>query len=177
MLTFLVSEAVLFGSLIYAYIHLRLHAGQWPPPGMPHFHLLLPSINSVILIGSGFVAHYALVAFRQGRLDAFRRLMAVTMVMGAAFLGGQAWEYTHVGFGLSSGLLGSTFFTITGLHGAHVTGGLILLAYLLFREWRDRRIGLARPSGGTSGMAPAATYYWHFVDGVWVVIFFVIYLL
>ena len=106
------------------------------------------------------------------------------------FLGGQAWEYTHAGFGLSSGLTGSSFFTLTGLHGFHVTGGLLLLVYLFFarpRDRRRRRPGPPQPrhrhrrrcarGTGTSGMVEAATYYWHFVDAVWVVIFVVVYLL
>jgi cytochrome c oxidase subunit 3 len=108
------------------------------------------------------------------------------VILGAVFLGGQGWEYTHAGFGLSSGLTGSSFFTLTGLHGAHVTAGILLLVYLLFRSARDRRREAAQGGGaaavvargtGTAGMAEAATYYWHFVDAVWIVIFVVVYLL
>jgi cytochrome c oxidase subunit 3 len=102
------------------------------------------------------------------------------------FLGGQAWEYTHAGFGLSSGLTGESFFALTGLHGAHVTVGILLLVYLLFRAAHDRRRRTAEPTGaaaaiargtGTAGMVEAATYYWHFVDAVWILIFTVVYLL
>jgi cytochrome c oxidase subunit 3 len=177
MLVFLASEAVLFGSLIYAYIHLRLHAITWPPEGMEPLDVGFPAFNTGVLIASGVVAHYALEAYRKGKLVATRVLLVVTIVLGAAFLGGQAYEYGIVGFGLSDGLMGSTFFTLTGFHGAHVTGGLLILVAMYLRTVRDNRAGLAIPDRGSGDMMAAGTYYWHFVDAVWVVLFFVVYLL
>jgi cytochrome c oxidase subunit I+III len=185
-LLFLGSETVLFGALIGADLHLRIHSGL--TLGI-HGRLptTLPIVNTVILMTSGIAAHYALTSYRKGRTAWFRFCLVATMVLGAVFLGGQAWEYTHAGFGLSSGLTGESFFALTGLHGAHVTAGLLLLGYLFFRAARDRR---RRPAGepgsaaaaiargtGTPGMVEAAVYYWHFVDAVWVVIFVVVYLL
>ncbi len=185
-LLFLGSETVLFGALIGADLHLRIHSGL--TLGI-HGRLptTLPIINTVILMTSGVAAHYALTSYRKGRTAWFRFYLVATMVLGAVFLGGQAWEYTHAGFGLSSGLTGQSFFVLTGLHGAHVTAGLLLLGYLMFRAAHDRR---RRPAGepdgaaaavargtGTLGMVEAAVYYWHFVDAVWVVIFVVVYLL
>jgi cytochrome c oxidase subunit I len=185
-LLFLGSETVLFGALIGADLHLRIHSGL--TLGI-HGRLptTLPIVNTVILMTSGIAAHYALTSYRKGRTAWFRFCLVATMVLGAVFLGGQAWEYTHAGFGLSSGLTGESFFALTGLHGAHVTAGLLLLGYLFFRAARDRR---RRPAGepgsaaaaiargtGTPGMVEADVYYWHFVDAVWVVIFVVVYLL
>jgi cytochrome c oxidase subunit 1 len=179
-LAFIGSEVVLFGSLIAADIHVRIHTGTLVPRAP--LKLGLPIVNTVVLLSSGVVVHYALVAYRQRRAGRFRFLLVLTILLGAGFLGGQAWEYTHVGFGLSSGLLGTTFFTLTGLHGLHVTAGLLVLVYLLFRsarEGRPRAVPDVEDSAraGAAGMAEAGTYYWHFVDAAWVAIFVVVYLL
>jgi cytochrome c oxidase subunit 1 len=187
-ITFIGSEVVLFGALIAADLHLRIHdsfvtltttSGRLP--------VTLPIVNTVILMTSGVTAHYGLTSYRKGRQAWFRFYIVLTMILGAVFLGGQGWEYTHAGFGLSSGLTGESFFTLTGLHGAHVTVGLLLLAYLLFRNAGDRSrrpapagdgpaAAIARATG-TPGMVESAVYYWHFVDAVWVAIFIVVYLL
>jgi cytochrome c oxidase subunit I len=186
MLVFIGSEVVLFGALIAADLHLRIHNNEVTLGNPGRLPITLPLINTVILMTSGIAAHYALTSYRKGKTAWFRFCLVATVILGAVFLGGQAWEYTHAGFGLSSGLLGSSFFTLTGLHGAHVTAGILLLVYLLFRAARDRRRRAAAPPGaaaaiargtGTAGMVEAATYYWHFVDAVWVVIFVVVYLL
>ena len=94
-----------------------------------------------------------------------------------AFLSGQAWEYSHLGFGLTAGTAASSFFLLTGFHGLHVACGIGVLVYLLVRSSRERRRGQGATSPGTSGMVDAGTYYWHFVDAVWVVVFVVVYLL
>ena len=178
-LAFIGSEVVLFGSLIAADIHVRIHNGSLSREPL---ELRLPIVNTIILLSSGVFMHYALVAYRKQQRHLFRFMLAVTMILGAIFLGGQAYEYTHVGFGLDSGLLGTTFFTLTGVHGLHVTAGLVLLLFLLVRSFREKRP--ARPPDesdtirvGAAGMADGATYYWHYVDAVWVVIFVVVYLL
>jgi cytochrome c oxidase subunit I+III len=176
MLSFLASEIVLFGGLIFAYLHLRYHVFGWPPDGLPRLAVAFPAVNTAILIASGVAAEAAVFAYRKGRRQLTYAAFVLTIVLGAIFLGGQAWEYAHVGFGLSDGLLGSTFFTLTGLHGLHVSAGLLLLCYLVLRLVRDRH----RPLGSvvsTNGMVQASTYYWHFVDVVWVVLFIVVYLL
>ncbi len=191
MLMLIASEIVLFGALVAADLHLRIHDNVVTLGGAHHLALTLPIVNTVILMTSGITAHYGLTSYRRHRMAWFRFYLVMTVILGAAFLGGQAWEYTHAGFGLSSGLTGSSFFTLTGLHGAHVSAGILLLVYLLFRSARDRRRQAAQPAEaavtgtaalvargtGTAGMVEAATYYWHFVDAVWVVIFVVVYLL
>ena len=171
MLTFLGSEIVLFGALIYAYIDARYRLMEWPPPGMPHLDVTLAALNTDVLIASGITMEIALMRFRRGRLQQFRIFMIVTIVLGALFLAGQAWEYTHVGFGLSDGIMASTFFVLTGLHGGHVTVGLLVLLYALVNVQRRRR---AHPGGAQQdglGLLQSGTYYWHFVDAVWVVLF------
>jgi cytochrome c oxidase subunit I len=175
MLVFLISEVVLFGSLIYAYIDARYRLLEWPPPGMPHLEVILPTINTDVLIASGITMEIALMRFKRGRFAQFRLFLVATIVLGVLFLIGQGWEYVHAGFGLSDGIMASTFFVLTGLHGGHVTVGLLVLGYALVNAQRRRR---AQAAGAGSGiqLLQAGTYYWHFVDAVWVVLFIILYL-
>jgi cytochrome c oxidase subunit I len=175
MLVFIGSETVFFAALIAAVIHLRIHLPQ--TGAGTHLATAFPAINTTILILSGVAAHYAQVSFRKQRQGSFFLLLVLTIILGAAFLGGQAWEYSHLGFGLTASLAASSFFTLTGFHGLHVACGITVLIYLLVRASRERRRGLGAPSAGTAGMVDAGTYYWHFVDGVWVAVFIVVYLL
>jgi cytochrome c oxidase subunit 3 len=175
MLAFIGSETVFFASLIAADIHLRIHA----PVNAVGAGLAtaFPAVNTGVLIASGVAAHYAQVAYRKRRPQSFYFLLGLTIVLGAAFLGGQAWEYTHLGFGLTASLTASGFFTLTGFHGLHVACGIATLVFLMFRVRREWRLWPGAPSPGTAGMVDAGTYYWHFVDAVWVVVFVVVYLL
>ena len=177
MVLFIGSESIFFGVLIYSYLHLRIHLGVWPPPGVPGLGLKLAGVNTVVLLSSGVAAGWALKAFRKGLMPRCRRWILVTMLLGVGFLGGQVWEYTHAGFSFSGGLMGSTFFTLTGFHGGHVTAGLLLMAFMFIRSFRQEKMGAASPDKGTTGLMEAGTYYWHFVDAVWVVLFSVLYLL
>ena len=136
----------------------------------------------MILFSSGVTAHFAQTSYRARRKGWFFFLVVLTVVLGAVFLGGQAWEYTHAEFGLTTSIVSSSFFVLTGFHGFHVACGLLALVYLFFRARRELRRApgerrLPEPSPGTSGMVDAATYYWHFVDAVWVFVFVVVYLL
>jgi cytochrome c oxidase subunit I len=170
-LLFIGSEAVFFAALIYSYFHLRYMAMEWPPAGMPDLPVGIPAFNTFILVTSGVLAHWGMAAFRRGDTGRFRWGVGLAVVLGSLFLAGQIYEYGHVGFGLSDGLLGSTFFTLTGFHGAHVAAGLIAFIFLLLRsfsrDWGPRWIGAAE----------ATTYYWHFVDVVWLILFTAVYLI
>ncbi|HUU34089.1 MAG TPA: cbb3-type cytochrome c oxidase subunit I, partial [Vicinamibacterales bacterium] len=178
-LIFIGSESVFFASLIAAAIHLRIHGdtlGQQGP------EILFPLINTIVLFTSGVTAHYAQVAYRKSRRGGFFALLVLTIVLGATFLGGQLWEYSNLDFSLTTDLKASIFYTLTGFHGMHVFCGLAVLAYLLVRARRElrQRPGERRPAEptpGTGGLVDAGTYYWHFVDAVWVVVFVVVYLL
>ena len=169
-----------FASLIAAVIHLRIHNSVFG--GGSGVEITLPLINTVILFASGVTAHYAQTAYRARRKGRFLFLLVLTIVLGVIFLGGQAWEYWHAGFGLSDSIISSSFYVLTGFHGFHVLCGILALVYLLFRARRElrRRPGernLPEPTPGTSGLVDGGTYYWHFVDAVWVVVFVVVYLL
>src|ERR1051325_1946661 len=128
---FIVSEAVMFGAFFAQYFYNRILSDGWPtraglPPGferVPAFPL--PVVLTVVLVASGFTAHFAQSAIRRGDRDAFQGWLIVTILLGASFLGGQAYEYTNLivgeGFSISSGIYGTVFYSLTGLHGVHDT--------------------------------------------------------
>jgi len=179
-LLFIGSESVFFAALIAAAVHLRIHNGLFG--GGSGVEITLPLINTAILFASGVTAHYAQTAYRALRKGRFFFLLVLTIVLGIIFLGGQAWEYTHAGFGFADTIIGSSFYVLTGFHGFHVACGIAALVYLTFRARRDLRRApgerrLPEPTPGTSGLVDGGTYYWHFVDAVWVVVFITVYLL
>lgn len=171
-LFFLVSEMALFGSLIFMYLYERRSAPVWPPPGWEHFEWQLPTVNTVVLLSSGVTMHFAFQALRRGNVRGMLTLLVITLVLGIGFLSGQAYEYSHVqhGMALHGSIFGATFFTLTGLHGIHVSIGVIFLLIVLVGTLR----GKFTPTN--SVVVNAATLYWHFVDAVWVILFALFYL-
>lgn len=174
MVFFLASEAVFFANLIASYLYLRIRltgmGHEWIPAGA-ELEKTLPIINTIILLSSSFPMHYAARAIAKGNKRGLTAGLILTVILGSIFLSGQAWEYTHANFTPSTGVFGSTFFTLTGFHGAHVTAGVIFLLICFFRSLRsdftaDRHFGVS-----------AAEMYWHFVDVVWVLLFFVLYVI
>lgn len=179
MILFIASEVMFFAGLFAAYFNVRLTAPQWPPlvneevfeEFLLSEHLLLPGILTFILVMSSVTMQLAVWAIRRGDRTAFLRNTAVTLVLGVVFLVGQVYDYTQLGFGITDTAFGSTFYTLTGFHGAHVLGGAIMLAVVLYR-------GLAGQFSARHHDAVEATsLYWHFVDVVWIVLFSVLYLL
>ena len=171
MVFFLASEAVFFANLIASYLYLRVRAGSAWPQHINTSDLLLPGINTLILLSSSFPMHFAARAITRGDKKGLRNGLGLTALLGAIFLGGQAWEYTHASFGPGTDIFGSTFFTLTGFHGAHVTFGVIFLLICFFRSARgdfskDKHFAIN-----------AVEMYWHFVDAVWVLLFALVYLL
>ncbi len=168
---FIAAESLFFGLLIASYLYLRVRSEVWPPPGTPQKELLVPILNSIVLFSSGATMHGAHIAMRRGEVDIARGGIIATMVLGAGFLLGQAFEYVTAGFGLSSSVWGSSFFTLTGFHGSHVLVGLIFLAMVYIKAGRgaytaEHHLGVE-----------ASALYWHFVDAVWVVLLTILYLL
>ena len=160
-LLFIVSEVMLFGSFFAAYFFIRVVAnvGPWPPDG-----LTLPKtvalVNTFILVSSSFTVHWALESIRRGNRRGLILGLAATFMLGATFLFIQINEYIHIGFAPYTNAFGSVFYGLTGLHGAHVTVGLILLSFANIRAWRGhfssdpkKHLGVEVPG-----------IYWHFVD-------------
>ncbi len=168
---FIMSEAVLFANLIAAYLYLRYTSAQWPPAGTPHLEIAFPAVNTVILLGSGIPMHWAHKSVQAGNRRSLLWGLALTIVLGTAFLLGQAWEYATAGFTPQTNVFGSSFFTLTGFHGAHVLVGLTFLAVVLALSLRGRF------SPQSHFAVEASALYWHFVDAVWVALFAVLYVL
>jgi heme/copper-type cytochrome/quinol oxidase subunit 3 len=171
--TFIGSETLFFGSFIATYM---IYAGRSITGPYPHEILDIPltTISTFVLLMSSLAMVLALAAVQQAnRKGALIWLMA-TAGLGMIFLGFQAYEFTHFyheGLTLSSNLFGSSFFILTGFHGAHVTIGVIWLLIL----WLQAAAGRLGPRDALK--VEIAGLYWHFVDVVWIAIFTLIYLL
>jgi cytochrome c oxidase subunit III len=169
MVLFIVSEVMLFGGLFGAHFSTRARAVSWPPEGTPELGLAVPALCTILLLTSSVTQHYAVRAAPGGNA---RRWMTATVALGAAFITGQAWEWSQLtseGLTIAANVYGTLFFTMTGAHGLHVLGGLMMLAATLVR--------LHPATGPRSGvLLETTTYYWHFVDVVWVVLFVTLYI-
>ncbi len=178
---FIVSEAVMFGAFFAQYFYNRILSDNWPtraglPTGferVPAFPL--PLIMTVLLVASGFTAHWAQTAIRRNDRDQLQGWLIVTVVLGLAFLGVQAYEYSSFiftdGFNITSGIYGTVFFSLTGLHGLHVTIGVILLIAIVIRAF------LGHFSSDNHFGVEGTILYWHFVDVVWIALYLTLYLL
>jgi cytochrome c oxidase subunit 3 len=144
----------------------------WPPAGTPELELLLPGINTIVLISSSFVMHQGQAAIKKDDTKGLQLWFVITAIMGAIFLVGQLYEYTHLEFGLTTNLFASCFFALTGFHGLHVTFGLLLILFVL-----GRSLGKGHYSSQEHFGVEAAELYWHFVDVVWIILFVLVYLL
>ena len=169
---FLVAESMIFLGLFAAYLTFRVVTPVWPPEGTPEMELMLPGINTVILISSSFVMNQGNRAIKQNNVAGLRLWFGLTAVMGAIFLAGQGYEYAHTGFGLTTNLFTSTFYVLTGFHGLHVCFGFSLIVAVLLRSLKADRYSAQEHFG-----VEAAEIYWHFVDVVWIVLFGILYLL
>jgi heme/copper-type cytochrome/quinol oxidase subunit 3 len=169
MWTFLATDAMGFGSLLMAYAILRVHADQWPD-AQERLAVMAAALMTAALVTSSFTVTLALRAARAGRDGARLTWLAVTIVLGLAFLGGQALEYQHLvagphRMGLGADVFASTFYAVTGYHGLHVLAGVIMLvAMLMARGPRLRTLEVV-------------AIFWHFVDLAWIPIFSFVYLL
>ncbi len=165
------SELMFFGGLFGAYLTLRGAAdGAWPPEGV-ELEVPLALAMTVALVASSVTAHLGVVALRRDDVAAFRAWFVVTALLGAAFLAGQAYEWNELGFGVDDHAYGTSFFTITGFHGLHLLAGVLALAVLVVRSLAG---------GFDRSHLPAAevtSYYWHFVDGIWIAVLILLYLI
>lgn len=171
LLIFLVSESLMFGGLFATYLILRSDALSWPPEGT-EVELLVPAINTLILVSSSFVIHQGDVAIKAGNVGRLRLWFLLTALMGAIFLAGQVYEYLTLGYGLSSNIFANCFYVMTGFHGLHVLVGILLILGVV---WRSRRPGHYHATKHTG--AEMAEIYWHFVDIIWIILFGLLYIL
>ncbi|HSM38649.1 MAG TPA: cytochrome c oxidase subunit 3 [Candidatus Limnocylindrales bacterium] len=174
MLLFIASEVMFFGGLFAAYFNARASfVGEWGPPAPAHeleiFPIALPI--TIILVSSSFTMQFGVWAIRRGDQGAMRFWTAITLALGIIFLAGQLYDYSVVGFGISDGVFGTVFYTLTGFHGAHVFGGTVGLTILLARATQGQF------SQRNHVAVEAVSMYWHFVDVVWIALFTTLYFL
>jgi len=170
---FLASECLLFGALISSYL---LYRGKSVVPPYPRdiFDIPYTSVSSFVLLASSVTMVLALAAIQRGDHGRLRVWLLATAMLGMTFIGGQIYEFTsfvNEGLDLKKNLFGSTFFTLTGFHGAHVTVGILMLLSLLGLSLQGRL-----PKEKHLGVEMVGLY-WHFVDIVWIIIFTVVYLI
>jgi len=175
MIAFLGSELATFGALFGYYFYFRAGAGwELSAATTPELVNSLILANTAVLIASSFTLHWAHVALRDGDRTNFLRGMAVTLLLGVVFLGGQALEYFEFiggyGFTWTQGVYASAFFGLTGLHGLHVMLGVVFLGIVFIRGLYGQYSAEKHLSVSTASM------YWHFVDIVWVFLVVVLYI-
>jgi cytochrome c oxidase subunit 3/cytochrome o ubiquinol oxidase subunit 3 len=173
MISFLVSEVGLFGTLIVTYLfYLGRDVGGPTPANALSLSLVLGT--TACLLASSATVHLADRTLERGNQGGFIGWWLATILLGAAFLGGTAYEWhdlivTH-GLTISRNLFGTTYYTLVGLHALHVTAGVTIMLIVL-----GLAVGRQVTTANRAGVE-LVSWYWHFVDGVWVVVFTVVYL-
>jgi cytochrome c oxidase subunit 3 len=173
-LLFIVSEVMLFGAFFAAYFFIRVVAseGSWPPDGF-ELPVAVAGVNTAILVTSSVTVHWALESVRRNQRRGLIMGLAATWLLGFTFLFIQINEYVHIGFSARDGAFGSIFYGLTGLHGAHVFVGLLLLSFANIRAWRGHFGPKAKDHLGVE----VPGIYWHFVDVMWIIVYTSVYIL
>jgi cytochrome c oxidase subunit 3/cytochrome o ubiquinol oxidase subunit 3 len=173
MLAFLASEAAFFGTLIMTYVYFLRQTTQGEPRPSQVFWLPAVLATSACLFSSSATIHVAQKSLRRNAQQAFLTWWGLTIVLGLLFLLGTMLEWTDLigrrGLTISRNLFGSTYFTLVGFHALHVTVGLIVMSIVLGLAWR-RQVTQRNQTG-----VEVVSWYWHFVDGVWAVVFTLVY--
>jgi len=170
---FLGSECLLFGGLISTYMLYRGRSQSGPRPETV-YDVPFTSVSSFVLLMSSLTMVLAVSSAHRGDNRRTRLWLTTTALLGATFVGGQVYEFTafyREGLGFTTSLFGSSFYTLTGFHGAHVTIGIIMLMSLVVITFRGRI------SGSKAEVIELIGLYWHFVDIIWILIFTLVYLI
>src|SRR5437660_11209194 len=177
MLTFLVSEVAFFGTLIMAYVYFLRQSGQGEPNPSQVFYwprLWVTVFFSACLFSSSLTIHLAGNAFRRQSQQRFLAWWGLTVALGIVFLVGTGLEWRELigkwGLTIDRNMFGPTYFSLVGFHALHVTVGVIVMSIVLGLAWR-RQI-----TERNSTSVEVVSWYWHFVDGVWAVVFTLVYL-
>ena len=174
-IVWLSSELMFFAALFAMYFTLRAVRPEVWAEETALLNIPFATVNTTILVLSSVTCQLGVFAAEKGDVAGLRRWFIITFVMGSIFIGGQIFEYAelvHKGLTLTSSAYGSIFYLTTGFHGLHVTGGLIAFLLVLGRTYANRRFGNRQATS-----AIVVSYYWHFVDVVWIGLFFTIYVL
>jgi cytochrome c oxidase subunit 3 len=171
MVLFVASEAMFFAAFFGAYFTIRTSLDVWPPEGIPRPEIGIPAVLTVLLVSSSVVLQFGLLRMRGSNPRRGTAYLGVTIALGVSFLALQLYDYSQLGFGVKDGVFGTLFYVMTGLHMAHVFGGVVFLS-LVFGQAASGLLTRAQHDSFEAG-----TIYWHFVDVVWICLFTVFYLL
>jgi len=171
MLLFIISEVMIFGAFFTAYFFIRVVQGdEWPAAGT-ELPVAIAGINTAVLFSSSLTLHWAESSIKKGNRFGLKAGILTTFLLGLTFLFVQINEYVHIGFSPSDSAQASIFYGLTGLHGAHVFIGLLLLSMVTIRAFR----GHFSPESHDGVNIPGI--YWHFVDVMWLVVYTTVYVL
>lgn len=174
-IVWLSSELMFFAALFAMYFTLRaVNPDLWAHETST-LNIPFASVNTTVLVLSSVTCQLGVFAAERGDVKTLRRWFIITFLMGAFFVAGQITEYTALvreGLTLSANAYGSAFYLTTGFHGLHVTGGLIAFLFVLATTYVSKRF-----THDQATRAIVVSYYWHFVDVVWIALFFMIYIL
>ena len=171
MLLFIMSEIMIFGAFFTAYFFIRIVTNDpWPAPGttVPE---AIAGVNTAILLSSSLTIHWALVSIRKGNRFGLKAGMVATFCLGLTFLFVQINEYIHLGWAAHDSAQATVFYSLTGLHGAHVFIGLCALLIVSIRSFR----GHYSPEHHEGMEVPGI--YWHFVDIMWIIVYTTVYVI
>ena len=172
MLSLIVAETAIFGIFVVAYVY---YIGKSISGPLPRQVLELPIFNTVCLLSSSLTIWMAERALKKGAMGSFSLWWALTVILGAIFLGGTAREWKkliyHDGLTISTNLFGTTFYSLVGLHASHVIVGLTMLSIVLIFALTGKL------KSEHSRQVEVLSLYWHFVDAVWVAVFTVVYII
>ena len=171
----LASELMFFAGLFAMFFTARSVSPELWSERVELLNVPFAAANTTILVLSSVTAQLGVFAAERGDVQLFRRWTVITFMMGSVFIAGQVFEYAelvHKGLLISSDPYGSMFYVTTGFHALHETGGLIAFLYVLLRSYQTRKF-----THGQVSFAVVVSYYWHFVDVVWIALFAAIYLL
>jgi cytochrome c oxidase subunit 3 len=171
MLLFIISEVMVFGAFFTAYFFIRVAQGDpWPAAGTT-LPVAVAGVNTAILMSSSLTLHWAEQAIKLGNRFAFKAGILTTFLLGCTFLFIQINEYANIGFAPQDAAQQTIFYSLTGLHGAHVFIGLCLLLFVTIRAFR----GHYSPESHRGVEVPGI--YWHFVDIMWIVVYTTVYII
>jgi cytochrome c oxidase subunit III len=165
MVVFVASEAMFFATFFGAYFTIYAVNPVWPPAGFPRLEPELATALTVVLVSSSVTLQLGVRAIRRDRVRLLLILVGLTILLGTAFLGLQLYDYSLLGFGVRDGIFGSLFYVMTGLHMAHVFGGVVFLVLVLLQGFGGQL------SDASHDSLEAGAIYWHFVDVVWICLF------
>ena len=171
MLLFIISEIMVFGAFFTAYFFIRIASGDpWPAHGTT-LPVGVAGMNTAILVSSSFTIHWAEKCIKNGNRFGLKAGMLTTFLLGCTFLFIQINEYANIGFAPQDAAQQTIFYSLTGLHGAHVFIGLLLLLFVTIRSFR----GHYSPEEHRGVEVPGI--YWHFVDIMWIIVYTTVYIL